>query len=355
MKTFSISIAASLGAILLACSAKAPVSDDLVDEKITPRVITSPVEFDTDDPAIWIHPDDPSQSLIVGTDKEDGGGLYLFNLKGEIIRSFTPMGRPNNVDIAYGFVLQGDTLDIAVATERSANAIRVFTLPDLTPIDNGGIPVFEGEELRAPMGISLYTDPGNGQISAIVGRKEGPMEGYLWQYLLTSEGDHVSGKKVREFGKYSGKKEIEAIAVDNELGYVYYSDETHGIRKYYANPDSSGVELALFGSDGFERDHEGISIYKLDDKTGYILVSDQQAQRFRVFPREGTEGNPHNHPLITALALSTNESDGSDVYSGYLGPDFPQGIFVAMSDNKTFQIYAWEDLAGDVLKIRPNQ
>ena len=322
------------------------------ESKIPPKVITDPVAFDTDDPALWVHPDDPAQSLIVGTDKEEGGGLYLFNLQGEIVKSFTPMGRPNNVDVAYGFVLNGDTLDIAVTTERLANAIRVFSLPDLRPIDNGGIPVFEGEEFRAPMGISLYTDPSNGHISAMVGRKEGPSEGYVWQYQLMENDGYVRGEKVRAFGQYSGKKEIEAIAVDNELGYVYYSDETHGVRKYYAHPDSSGVELALFGTEGFERDHEGISIFKLDDGTGYILVSDQQAQTFRVFPREGSADDPHHHPLITALALSTTESDGSDVYSGYLGPDFPHGIFMAMSDNKTFHFYAWEDLAGDVLKIK---
>jgi 3-phytase len=320
--------------------------------KIRPKVITAPVAFDTDDPAIWVHPNDPAKSLIVGTDKEEGGGLYLFNLKGEIVKSYTPMGRPNNVDIAYGFVLNGDTLDIAVTTERLANAIRIFSLPDLIPIDNGGIPVFEGEAFRAPMGISLYTDPSSGQISAIVGRKEGPAEGYLWQYRLTEKDGFATGEMVRTFGQYSGKKEIEAIAVDNEWGYVYYSDEMHGVRKYFAHPDSSGVELALFGTEGFERDHEGISIYKLDDGTGYILVSDQQAQTFRVFPREGSTENPHDHPLITVLPLSTIESDGNDVYSGYLGSDFPHGIFVAMSDDKTFHFYAWEDVARDVLKVK---
>jgi 3-phytase len=37
------------------------------------------------------------------------------------------------------------------------------------------------------------------------------------------------------------------------------------------------------------------------------------------------------------------ESDGSDVTSVAL-PGFPQGMFVAMSDDKTFQFYRWEDL-----------
>ena len=32
---------------------------------------------------------------------------------------------------------------------------------------------------------------------------------------------------------------LEAIAVDQQLGFVYYSDETVGIRKYAADPDGA--------------------------------------------------------------------------------------------------------------------
>jgi myo-inositol-hexaphosphate 3-phosphohydrolase len=49
--------------------------------------------------------------------------------------------------------------------------------------------------------------------------------------------------------------------------------------------------------------------------------------------------------------LATIESDGSDVVSVPLGKSFPKGMFVAMSDNSTFQYYDWKDIAGDDLKI----
>ena len=35
---------------------------------------------DPDDPAIWINKEKPSESLIIGTDKPIGGGLYAFDL-----------------------------------------------------------------------------------------------------------------------------------------------------------------------------------------------------------------------------------------------------------------------------------
>jgi 3-phytase len=316
---------------------------------ISPKVITEPTKHDTDDPAIWIHPDNPAQSLILGTDKNQDGALYVYDLHGKIIEKkvVRNMQRPNNVDVEYGLVLNGIQIDIAVVTERLTNKLRVFKLPDMEAVDGGGIEVFNGEDLRAPMGISLYKRPSDGAVYAVVGRKSGPREGYLWQYLLEENGSgSIKGRKVREFGAWSGKKEIEAIAVDDELGYIYYSDETIGVRKYFADPDGTNAsqELALFATEGFVEDHEGISIYKSGEKTGYILVSDQQANEFHVFRREGEPGNPHQHKLIGVIKASTNESDGCEVTSVGLDKHFPDGLFVAMSDNRTFHFYSWNDI-----------
>lgn len=316
---------------------------------IQPVVITDTVRHDTDDPAIWINPADPAKSLLIGTDKDRDGALYVFDLNGKIQadKVVRNLKRPNNVDIAYGLSIGGKPVDVAVVTEREANKIRVFSLPDLKPVDGGGIDVFAGEPQRAPMGIALYTRPADHAIFAVVGRKEGPKDGYLWQYRLEDDGTgQVKATVVRKFGAYSGKKEIESIAVDNELGYVYYSDEQTGVRKYYADPDSSGRELALFARDGFKEDNEGISIYKTGPKTGYILVSDQGANQFHFFPREGTPGKPHDHPRLRVVRVAAQSSDGSDVTSLPLGPKFPHGLFVAMSEGKVFHLYRWEDLLG---------
>jgi 3-phytase len=249
-------------------------------------------------------------------------------------------------------------IDIALATDRNEEKIRIFRLPDMTPVDNGGIPTFVGEtDDRRAMGLAMYTRPSDGAFFAIVSRKFGVSGAYLWQYLLEDAGDgSIKATKVRAFGEFVGGKEIEAIAVDNELGYVYYSDEMAGIHKYLADPDApeANTELAFFGTEGFAQDHEGISIYKINDGTGYILVSDQQANSFRVFKREGEADDPHNHQLVKVVAVSTNESDGSDVTSAVLDPRFPSGLFVAMSDNKTFHYYSWDDIAGDDLVKAPN-
>lgn len=342
-------VALALASLLLfaACSSESPAP---APDVVQPAIVTDTVPHDSDDPAVWIHPGDPALSLIIGTDKDSLGGLYVFGLDGRLLadRSVTGLQRPNNVDVEYGLVLGGDTVDVAVTTERYANQLRVFRLPDMTAIDGGGIPVFAGDSLRAPMGVALYRRPADGAIFAVVSRKTGPSGSYLWQYQLMDGGNGaVTGEKVREFGMFSGGDgEIEAIAVDDALGYVYYSDEALGVRKYHADPDhaDAGVELAVFGTDGFAEDREGISIFTATDSTGWLLVSDQQAARFQVFPREGTPGDPHNHPMLQAVRVAARESDGSETVSVPLSERFPAGLFVAMSEGRVFHLYDWRDL-----------
>lgn len=343
----------------LACFAPASL-DASAESAIKPRVVTEPVRHDTDDPAIWINRADPAASLIIGTDKDIDGALYVFGLDGKIHHDKTVRGlsRPNNVDVAYGVQLGREKVDVAVVTERYANRLRVFRLPDMAPIDGGGIPVFERELARDCMGIALYTRPYDGALFAIVSRSDyqAPREGYLHQYRLIDDGNGIlRGVFTRSFGTWSGKKEIEAIAVDNELGYVYCSDETFGIRKYHADPAAEDAEdeLAVFGTDGFRRDHEGISIYPTGPGTGYIIVSDQQVNRFRIFKREGEPGRPHEHTFVKSVLLEARDSDGSDVTPVALGPLFPKGLFVAMSTDKTFHFYGWEDIAGADLHVVP--
>lgn len=320
--------------------------EDAVNAPLLPLVVTEPVSKDSDDPAIWLHPGKPEESLILGTDKTKNGSLYVFNLKGQVVGKSIPLARPNNVDVVQTVRFGRQTLDLAVTTERGECRLRFFTLPDMKCVDRGDLLVFDGDRSRGPMGVAFYKRPRDGALFVIVGGKSGPSEGYLWQYRVGLRKDGtLEMRKVREFGRFSGRKEIEAIAVDSELGYVYYSDEQYGIHKYLADPDArdAGRELALFGASGFASDIEGISVCKTGPGRGYLLVSNQQADTFRIFPREGTLSSPHHHPFLASVRVSTRESDGSEVTTAAL-PGFPGGLFVAMSTDRTFQFYSVESL-----------
>jgi 3-phytase len=306
--------------------------------KITPDVITEFTLNDTDDPAIWVNPKNPAESIVFGTDKKTNGAIYAFDLNGKIIQDKTirDIQRPNNVDIEYGFQLNDSTVtDILVFTEREKQQIRMFSVPDMKPLDGGGFKVFEDEELeenKLPMGVSLYKSPKDATVYAIVGRKTGPADGYLYQYALNADSLGVSSNYVRKFGKFSGVKEIEAIAVDDENGFVYFSDEGVCIKKYHAEPSMGNEEISCFGGEYFDEDIEGIAIASYTDGHGYLIVSNQQKGEFNIFDRE-------TNAYINAVNLSTTETDGCEVVTVPLNDTFKNGLFVAMNDEKNFYFY----------------
>lgn len=326
---------------LLACGPKSQLPP------IPPDVITEETLHDTDDPAIWVHPEDPAQSIVFGTDKETEGAIYAFGLDGKVLEDKTLRGvrRPNNVDVEYGVLLNDSTrTDILAFAERERGRIRIFSVPDMQPLDGGGVPVFQDASLpehALPMGIALYSSPVDSAVYAIVSRKSGPADGYLHQYRLRPGAGGLKAEFVRAFGAFSDVKEIEAIAVDDALGYVYYSDEGVCIRKYYAEPDMGDEELDCFGGEYFLEDIEGIAIATYPGGEGYILVSNQQLGEFNIFTRG-------DNSFVRAVNLATTETDGCEVVTQSLGPAFPHGLFVAMNDQRNFYFY-------DLSRILPEE
>jgi 3-phytase len=332
---------------------------------LIPAAETESVSTDADDPAIWIHPTDPGRSLIVGTDKvASTGGLYVFGLDGRVRQVVSPLDRPNNVDVEYGLLLAGAPTDIVVTTERRQRRLRVYRIGDANPpleeiSEGAGLPVLEGAAAEAgePMGIALYKRPRDGAVFAIVAPKTGGETDYLWQYRLEENGQgRVGARFVRRFGAFSRAGsgpgeigEIEAVVVDDPLGYVYYSDERFGIRKYHADPDhpDAARELTAFGREGYQGDREGLAIYARSNGTGFIVSVDQidGGSVLRLFRREGTRGDPHDHrDVIHTVVTTADATDGLEVTATAL-PGFPEGLSVLMnSRGRNFHLYSWQQL-----------
>jgi 3-phytase len=328
---------------------------------LTPLTQTASVADDPDDPAIWVDPRDASRSVVIGTNKvaaAEGGALYVFGLDGSVRQTIAPLDRPNNVDVEYGLAGPQGPVDVAVATERYQHRLRVFAISDgrLTSLDGDrGIPVLEGQQGEAsePMGVALFKRPSDGALFAIVAPKTGGTSKYLWQYRI--EIDPASGRArgtlVRRFGDYSGTSEIEAVAVDDALGFVYYSDEEFAIRKWQADPDHPGAtrELATFGRTEFKRQREGIGILSRPDGTGFIVVSDQipSGTELKIYRREGRPGSPHEHePAVATVVTPADSTDGLEVVSSALDGRFGGGALVMMNSSaRNFLMFKWDDVA----------
>lgn len=348
-----------LACFFLACTAPPPN----VPHDLSPAVRTEAVADDPDDPAIWVNPNDAAQSLILGTNKAKAptGALVVFALDGKIRQTIDSLDRPNNVDVEYGLA---GSIDIAVVTERLQKRLRIFQVSAAGVTDvtaPGATAVFadrDGEQ-AAPMGVALYRRPSDAAVFAIVAPKNGPRDGYLGQYRLQLNADgKVEATFVRYFGRFSGVGEIEAVAVDDELGYIYYADEGDGIHKYHADPDhpSAATELAHFGREGFRGDREGIAIYTRADGAGYLVCTDQLPHNsaYHVFRREGEPGRPHDHSqTLKVVRGGADSTDGLEITSAPLGPAFPMGLMVAMnSKDRNFLLFRWEDVASGQHKLK---
>ncbi len=354
---------AALPAYTLIRSAWGPAAPSPGARDVEPAFATESLDEDPDDPSIWIHPTDPSKSLIVATMKvpAPAGAVVVFDLDGRIRQSIAGIDRPNNVDVEYGVALGGRTVDIAVATERLKRQLRVFRIDPMAGqlVDLGGVPVLEGQEgeAGAPMGIALYRRGRDGAVFAVVSPKTGPAQGYLWQYRLSDNGSGgLAASFVRRFGNFSAtsrrdSNEIEAVAVDDELGYVYYADEADGIHKWHADPDHPDAtrELAHFGLEGFRGDREGIAVYATSGGRGYIVCTDQLDgnTEYHVYAREGSPGNSHDHSREVAIVRGgADGTDGLEISSRPLGPRFPEGIMVAMNSTpRNFLVFDWRTIA----------
>lgn len=365
-KIFSLSSRATGLALLLAAFVGVMLSQHLAFAQDIPQTITvnsrastSAVSGDADDPAIWIHPTDPGKSVIIGTDKEDNGGLHVWDMSGKQIQ-FVPLGNPNNVDVRYGMLVGGQLIDIVATNLRSnPKQIKIFkvhpadgTLTDVTT--TGGILT---PQLADPYGICLYKRPSDGAMFVIESTQSGATEN-LHQYRLEDDGaGKVKGTYVRAIGNGVIADFVEGIVADDELGYIYASDEPNAIRKFYADPDrGDNSQIVAFGTDdGISGDREGLGIYKCPRGAGYLVASSQGNSTVKIYRREGEPGDPHKHTLLTTIITNGSaQTDGLDITNMPTSVNFPNGFLVKHdAPGRRFVLYAWEDIAQTYLNICP--
>jgi PKD repeat protein len=324
---------------------------------VNARVNTGAVSGDADDPAIWIHPTNPALSLVIGTDKV-GNFVYVWDMNGQQLQRVSVSATPNNGDVRYAMPVGGAPVDIYVVGVENPSRLVIFkidpntrTLSDITAAGATATP-----QVKEPYGVCLYRRASDGAMFAFV-NSNGGVDGVLHQYQLTDNGaGKVKATFVRSFGGDVNGNHSEGMVADDQLGYVYISEEDCCVHKFYADPAMGNARLAVFAqSDGIDPDREGLGIYGCANGTGYILLSSQGNKRVKVYRREGDPGNPHGHSLVTTIYTpNVGGTDGLDVTNRPAGPNFPFGFLAKHNSSaKNFALIAWEDIAKTYLTICP--
>ena len=290
-----------------------------------------------DDPAIWIHPTDPSLSLIIGANKSSSsGGLHVYSLDGTQVQ-FVSGGRHNNVDVRYGFVLGGESVDLVSVSERDADNIDVYKVDPVqrTLIKVGSIPTGIGV-----YGYAMYHSRATGKFYGIVSSSGGDIE----QWELLDQGGSVVGQKVREFD--AGGK-VEGLVADDELGFLYVGEENVAIWKYGAEPGDGTARTKVdeVGSaTQLTDDIEGLTMYYGGAGKGYLIASSEGNDRFVVYRREGANDHMATFEIGSGAVDAVSGTDGIDVTNMALGGSYPSGVFVAQ-DGSNYKLVPWDAIA----------
>jgi 3-phytase len=312
---------------------------------------TPPVETwgdAADDPAIWVHPGDPLQSVVIGTDKNHG--LYVYDLDGRLLQTLAD-GRMNNVDLRDGFIVNGRSRTLVAASNRTKKAISLYFLdPATRRLTSAGDPVPTG--FADPYGLCMYAAADGGGHHVFVNDSA---DGRIRQWRITSENGQAVAEQVREFVVGT---QAEGCAADDELGDLYVAEEDGGFWKYSARADGGDARREIDRVDsanGLEADIEGVAIWHGSGGRGYIVLSNQGADNYAVYRREGDNAFVGLFHIVADAVRGidgVSETDGLDVTSAPLGARFPDGLLVVQDgrnlsprERQNFKFVSWRAVA----------
>jgi myo-inositol-hexaphosphate 3-phosphohydrolase len=340
--------------------------------QVMATVETEPVSHSgdiADDAKVWVHPNEPNQSVIIGTDKHNtDGGVAVYDLAGKLI-FFAKDGKMNNVDVRYNFPLGGKKADIIAVSNRTNDSIAIYTI-DPCSLELADIAAREiSVGVEEIYGQCLYQSWRTGKYYCFVNDKNGEVE--QWE-LFDDQNGKIDAVRVRSFDVGT---QTEGMVTDDQLGHLYIGEEDVGIWKYGAEPTEpadSANRVLVDSTDTAAGGHlvadvEGLTIYYAQGSDGYLIASSQGednpthplANSFAVYRRDGNNEYVMGFKIAenTALGIDgVSNTDGIGVSNVFLGPSFPQGVFVAQDGhntggNQNFKLVPWENIA---TAITPN-
>ncbi len=323
-------------------------------DAITADAETEPVtsregEDAADDPAIWVHPENPSQSRIFGTNKK--AGLCVYDLEGNEV-AFHPLGHVNNTDIRYNFNLGNDSvIDIAGATNRSDNSMFIGGINHEGQLIEVATRAFKSS-VDEVYGFCLYFDTTERKHYAFINGKDGKIE--QWE-LFPTDNYKIDARMVRELHVGS---QPEGMVADDEKGILYVGEEIKGIWKFDAAADGGSEKKFVASSDTSNKniryDIEGLAIYYAPLGAGYLIASSQGNYSYALFEREGENEYITSFSIAKGAVDAVEETDGLDVCNVPLGEKYPAGLMVVQDGynyegdslaNQNFKYIDWQKVA----------
>ena len=318
---------------------------------VHPTMETQPVGHDgdaADDPAIFVHPTDPTKSAIIATDKK--GGMLVYDLSGRRLQ-YLPDGKMNNVDLRGGFRLGGRTVTLVAASDRTRKAIALYTIDPETRLLTDVADGLQATGLSDPYGLCMHRDR-KGRVFVFVSDPDGLVR--QWKLVATPAGK-VRAQAVRDV---RFDTQTEGCVADDETGALYVAEEDAALWRLEAAPGSKSPPKAVVrvkDNPALKDDLEGVGLYVRPGGKGYIVLSSQGNNTYAVFRREGDNAYVGSFAVTAAGAAGVDgisETNGLDVTSAPLGAGLEAGALVAQDgrniappEHQNFKLVPWSAIA----------
>lgn len=311
---------------------------------VVAAVETAPVPSNddaADDPAIWIHPQNPEQSLVLGTDKRSGIAVYA--LDGSQ-RQFLPLGLPNNIDLRQQVRVGSWQGDLAAASNRAGDTVSLLS------VDERGVSHLGDFPASAPEPYGLCVGAVDDRFLVFVTYKDGMIAAHE---VVSVEGGAIQQTLLATLQLDS---QLEGCVHADNRRELIVGEENRGIWRIALGGDGDdwfGEPMLIDeigGPSGIVADVEGVALYEQGDDAVvvassqgndsfalYDLASGQFIGRFRVARGENADG--------------VQETDGLAVAAGLRTPAFPLGILVVQDGfnapagtPQNFKIIDWRQI-----------
>ena len=210
-------------------------AQDMIGPSVTPdgetkMVLARSMDDSADDPAIWINPNNPSQSLIYGTNKK--GGLAVYDLAGAEI-AYYPTGKINNVDVLYNFPLGTDTVSLLGCSNRTNQAVDLYKIDPtngrLQEVGAGTLKV-DPSLIDDIYGFCFAYSLDTSKQYAFINGKNGLLQQF--ELVVKNKGVHLELVRSIQFDS-----QTEGMVADSDYGFIYVGEEDRGIWKLGIAPE----------------------------------------------------------------------------------------------------------------------
>lgn len=390
LRSSAAALALALLPISSASAAPAPRWATVGPTAATPSVHddTAGGKADADDPAIWVSPTAPADSVVLGTLKN--GGLDVYALDGSLLQHVDAGkdGRWNNVDVVQGARIGDRVLDLAVVSDRGRDRLRVFaidprgaaagarvvrdvTAPDAARVFSATEADVADQETAYGVAAGRLSD---GSVRVLATRRHstdfavldlvpGPAGtvGYRQRLRSSLPGSFaVPGGSWSPCEKPGEGPQMEGSVFDPTSGDWFVAQEDVGIWRISGDTwsrwlvdrvrdfgvpatwDEATESCRVTGADPglggtrLSADAEGLTIAH-DRRGTHLFASSQGDSTFAVYSLRGRSAAYTGGFAVveSPTADGAQHSDGAAVTTAALGPRFPHGLFVTQDGEST--------------------